>query len=43
MIILKQNKKPTSTELIHLDYQSIELGKGQKDVNILIITDHFKR
>ena len=30
-------------ELAHMDYLTIELGKGDKDVNILIITDHFMR
>ena len=28
-------------ELIHMDFLTIESGKTNKDVNILIITDHF--
>ena len=30
-------------ELIHMDYLTIEHGKTGKDVNILIITDHYSR
>ena len=30
-------------ELVHMDYLTIESGKGDKDVNILIISDHFTR
>ena len=28
-------------ELIHMDFLTIESGKIDKDVNILVITDHF--
>ena len=28
-------------ELVHMDYLTKESSKGDKDVNILIITDHF--
>ena len=28
-------------ELVHMDYLTIEATKGGKDVNILVITDHF--
>ena len=28
-------------ELVHMDFLTIQLGKTDKDVNILIITDHF--
>ena len=28
-------------ELIHMDCHTIESGKTGKDVNILVITDHF--
>ena len=30
-------------ELVHMDYLTIEHGRTQKDVNILIITDHYSR
>ena len=30
-------------QLIHLDYLTIEVTEGGKDVNVLIITDHFMR
>ena len=30
-------------ELVHMDYLSIEHGKTGKDVNILVITDHYSR
>ena len=30
-------------ELVHLDFLSIESGKNQKDVNVLVIMDHFMR
>ena len=30
-------------ELVHMDYLTIEHGKTGKDVNILIITDHYSR
>ena len=36
---------PTTTthplELVHMDFCIIELGKTGKDVNILVVTDHF--
>ena len=28
-------------ELIHMDYLTVELGKGDKDMSILVVTDHF--
>ena len=28
-------------ELVHMDFLTIELGKTGKDVNILVVTDHF--
>ena len=28
-------------ELVHMDYLAIESGKTGKDVNILVVTDHF--
>ena len=28
-------------ELIHMDYLTITLGKGDKDINILVLADHF--
>ena len=28
-------------ELIHMDFLAIESGKTGKDVNILVVTDHF--
>ena len=28
-------------QLVHLDYLTIEMTKGGKDVHVLIITDHF--
>ena len=30
-------------QVVHLDYLTIEVTEGGKDVNILIIIDHFKR
>ena len=30
-------------ELVHMDYLTIESGKANKDVNILVVTDHFTR
>ena len=30
-------------ELVHMDYLTIEHGKTGKDVNILVITDHYPR
>ena len=30
-------------ELVHMDYLTIEHGRTQQDVNILIITDHYSR
>ena len=29
-------------ELVHMDYLTIEVNEGGKDVHILVITDHFK-
>ena len=28
-------------ELVHMDYLTIEVNEGGKDVHILVITDHF--
>ena len=28
-------------KLIHMDYLTIELGKGDKDINILVVTDQL--
>ena len=30
-------------ELVHMDYLTVESGKANKDVNILVATDHFTR
>ena len=30
-------------ELVHMDYLTIELNKSNKNVNILVVTDHFTR
>ena len=30
-------------ELVHMDYVTVESGKANKDVNILVVTDHFTR
>ena len=30
-------------ELVHIDYLTIESGKANKVVNILVVTDHFTR
>ena len=30
-------------ELIHIDYLTIESNKSEKDINILVVTDHFTR
>ena len=30
-------------ELVHMDYLTIESNKSNKDVNILVVTDHFNR
>ena len=37
-----ENVKATyPTELVHIDYLTIEENKGGKDVHILVITNHF--
>ena len=28
-------------ELVHMDYLTIEVNEGGKDIHILVITDHF--
>ena len=28
-------------ELVHMDYLTIKANEGDKDVHILVITDHF--
>ena len=28
-------------ELIHMGYLTIESGKGDKDIHVLVVTDHF--
>ena len=28
-------------ELVHMDYLTIEVNEGDRDVHILVITDHF--
>ena len=28
-------------ELVHMDYLTIEVNKGGKDINVLVITNHF--
>ena len=30
-------------ELVHADFLTIEAGKGNKEINVLVITDHFTR
>ena len=30
-------------ELVHIDYLTIESGKTDKDINVLVVTDHFTR
>ena len=30
-------------ELVHMDFLTIECGTSDKEVNILIVTDHFTR
>ena len=30
-------------ELVHIDYLTIESNKSEKDVNILVVTDHYTR
>ena len=40
---LQQIKATYSMQLVHMDYLSLHQGKGDKDVNVLIITDHFTR
>ena len=30
-------------ELVHIDYLTIESNKSDRDVNILVVTDHFTR
>ena len=30
-------------ELVHMDYLTVETGKANKDVNILVVTDQFTR
>ena len=39
-----QHHGPTHPlQLVHLNYLTIEVTKGGKDVHMLIITDHFMR
>ena len=33
----------TPWELVHIDFLTIEAPKKDKDVNILVVTDHFTR
>ena len=30
-------------ELVHIDFLTVESGKGDKEINILVVTDHFTR
>ena len=30
-------------ELVHIDYLTIESNKSAKDVNVLVVTDHYTR
>ena len=30
-------------ELVHMDFLTIEAGKGNREINVLVITDHFTR
>ena len=30
-------------ELVHIDYLTIETNKSEKNINILVVTDHFTR
>ena len=30
-------------QLVHLDYLTIEMTEGEKDVHVFIIADHFMR
>ena len=46
----KQEKAPLENieasypmELVHIDYLTIESNKTEKDINILVVTDHFTR
>ena len=37
-----QSKYTTQAlELIHMDFFMIEFGKSDKDINVLVVTDHF--
>ena len=40
---LQSIKATYPLELVHMDYFTIESEKGNKDVNIMVITDHFIR
>ena len=30
-------------ELVHINFLTVESGKGDKEINILVVTDHFTR
>ena len=32
-----------SMQLVHINYLTVELGKTDRDINILLFTDHFTR
>ena len=39
-----ENIQPTCPlQLVHLDYLTINMTDGEKDVDMLVITDHFMR
>ena len=40
---LNQTETSHPTELVYIDYFPIKSGKLNKDVNILVVTDHFTR
>ena len=43
LIPLQPYHADSPMELVHMDYLTIEHGKTNQDVNILIITDHYSR
>ena len=40
---ITSNNSHQSHELVHMDFLTIESGKADKDVSILVVTNHFTR
>ena len=42
-VVMENIQDTHPLHLVHLDYLTIEVTEGGKDVHVLIITDHFMR